>query len=187
MIDTLADRLAICSTLRYMLLAVTAAYAHAIDNVSLFCFIAKPASLVGARWARSPVDDVQLAIFPAANAKQKTKDIRLLFLVQLPDILVRTHPIDNTIPMTGTFVWAADNARFPKQSSFALPANSAMPPFSQMIFLFSHDAIFPILWLSAQLSSFPPSHCYVATSDQVPENKDTMKLSQRQRLIHACH
>ena len=31
------------------------------------------------------------------NAKQKTKDIRLLFLVQLSDILVRTHPVGSWI------------------------------------------------------------------------------------------
>ena len=49
-----------------MLLTITAAYAHTIDNVSLFCFVAKPPSLVGARRARSPVDDIQLAVLPAA-------------------------------------------------------------------------------------------------------------------------
>lgn len=47
-----------------MLLSITAAHAHAIDNVSLFCFVAKPPSLVRARRARSPVDDIQLAVLP---------------------------------------------------------------------------------------------------------------------------
>ena len=47
-----------------MLLSITAAHAHAIDNVSLFCFVAKPPSLVRARRPRSPVDDIQLAVLP---------------------------------------------------------------------------------------------------------------------------
>jgi hypothetical protein len=36
----------IAGTLGDMLLAVTAAYTHTIDNISLLCFVPKPASLV---------------------------------------------------------------------------------------------------------------------------------------------
>jgi hypothetical protein len=57
------------------------------------------------------MDDVQLSVLPttisyqsmvqvkqrlnggAPNTKQKTKDIRLLFLVQLANVLIRTHPV----------------------------------------------------------------------------------------------
>ena len=52
-------------TLRDMFLAVSAAYAHTIDNVSLFCLVAKAASLVGARRTGSPMNDVQLSVLPA--------------------------------------------------------------------------------------------------------------------------
>jgi len=72
-------------TFRHMFLSITATYAHAIDNVSLFCFVAEPPSLVRARWARSPVDDIQLAVLPTA--------------VQGPS--VRKHPIATR--MTGTY------------------------------------------------------------------------------------
>jgi hypothetical protein len=36
----------IAGTLGDMLLAVTAAYTHTIDNISLLCFVSKPASLI---------------------------------------------------------------------------------------------------------------------------------------------
>ena len=57
------------------------------------------------------MDDVQLSVLPATisylqsvmvkqqvehgapNTKQETKDIRLLFLVQLANVFIRTHPV----------------------------------------------------------------------------------------------
>lgn len=63
-------------TLRHMLFAITAAYAHAIDNVSLFCFIAKPPSLVRARRTRSPVDDIQLAVLPTAVPHPRSGNVQ---------------------------------------------------------------------------------------------------------------
>jgi hypothetical protein len=63
-------------TLGDVLLTVTAAYAHTIDNISLFCFVAKSTSLVRARWARSPVDDVQLAVLPTAVPHPQLRDVQ---------------------------------------------------------------------------------------------------------------
>jgi hypothetical protein len=93
MIDALPDGLAVCRacakrnqkclsfnwklpTFRHMLLTITAAYAHAIDNVSLFCFVAKPPSLVRARRARSPVDDIQLAVLPTAVPHPRSGNVQ---------------------------------------------------------------------------------------------------------------
>ena len=96
-------------TLGDVLLAVTAADADAVDNVALLGLVAETTSLVGARGAGCAVDNVQLAVFPATirdlaksspdvverwsipNAKQEAKDVRLLLLVELADVLVRTH------------------------------------------------------------------------------------------------
>lgn len=47
-----------------MLLAVTATDADTVDNVALLGLVAKAAGLVGTRWARGAVDDVQLAVLP---------------------------------------------------------------------------------------------------------------------------
>ena len=53
-------------------LAVATADADAVDNVALLGFVAKTASLVRARRARGPVDDVQLAVLPATRLSMRT-------------------------------------------------------------------------------------------------------------------
>ena len=45
-------------TLGDVLLAIAPADADTVDNVSLLGFVSQPASLVWARWARSPVNNV---------------------------------------------------------------------------------------------------------------------------------
>ena len=107
--NTLTDGLAVGGTLGDVLLAVTAADTDAVDHVALLGLVAEAASLVGARGAGCAVDNVQLAVFPATirdlaksspdvverwsvpNAKQEAEDVRLLLLVELADVLVRTH------------------------------------------------------------------------------------------------
>lgn len=93
-----------------MLLAVTPPHTDAVDNVSLLGLVAKAASLVRARRARGAVDDAKLAILPAPvcrgqfwllakigsamytpHTEEETEDIRLLFLVQLTNVLVSPH------------------------------------------------------------------------------------------------
>ena len=90
-VDTLADGLAVGRTLGDWLLAVTTADTDAVDNIALLGLVSEAASLVRARGAGCTVDDVQLTVLPTADAKQETEDIRLLLLVELPDILVGTH------------------------------------------------------------------------------------------------
>lgn len=53
-------------TLRHRLFPVTAAHAHTVDQVALLGFVAKAASLIGAGRTRGAVDDVELAVLPAA-------------------------------------------------------------------------------------------------------------------------
>jgi hypothetical protein len=48
------------STLRNRLLASSTANTHTVDDVALLGLVAETASLVGARWARSTVDDIEL-------------------------------------------------------------------------------------------------------------------------------
>ena len=50
-----------------MFLAVTPPDTNTVDNVALLGLISKTTSLVRARGTRSPVNDVQLAILPAAT------------------------------------------------------------------------------------------------------------------------
>lgn len=48
-------------TLGHWPLTSTTAHAHAVDDISLLGLVSQTAGLVGAGWARSAVDDVQLA------------------------------------------------------------------------------------------------------------------------------
>lgn len=90
-VDTLADGLAEGGTLGNRLLPVTAADTDAVDDVSLLCLVPQAARLVRARRARSAVNDVQLTVFPAANAQKEAHHIGLLLLVELLNIFVGTH------------------------------------------------------------------------------------------------
>jgi len=91
MVNTLANGFAVGGTLGHRLFSVTAPDTDTVDNVALLGFVAESTSLVRARWTGCAVDDVQLAVFPAPEAEEEAKDIRLFLLVQLSDVLVRTH------------------------------------------------------------------------------------------------
>ena len=65
-VDTLADGLAVGRTLGDVFLAVAPADTDAVDDIALLGLVAKAASLVGARGAGCAVDNVQLAVLPAA-------------------------------------------------------------------------------------------------------------------------
>lgn len=90
-VHTLADGLAVCRTLRDRLLAVSTAHADTVDHVALLGLVAQAACLVWTRGTRGAVDDVELAVFPATDAQEEAQDVRLLLLVELPDVLVRAH------------------------------------------------------------------------------------------------
>ena len=90
-----------------MLLAVAAANAHAVDNVALLGLVSEATGFVRPRWARRAVNNVELAVFPAAeaikhfaaqvalqnspHAEEEAQYIRLLFLVELAHVLVCAH------------------------------------------------------------------------------------------------
>ena len=108
-VDTLADGLAVGRTLGDVFLAVAPADTDAVDDIALLGLVAKTTSLVGARWTRCAVDDVQLTVLPAPvgsfrissrrkkalqhapNTEEEPEDIRLLLFVQLANVLVCAH------------------------------------------------------------------------------------------------
>lgn len=65
-VHTLTNRLTVSSTLRNVLLAVTAANTHTVDDVALLSLVAETASLVRARGSRGTVHHIQLTVLPAA-------------------------------------------------------------------------------------------------------------------------
>jgi len=69
LIDTLVGGFTICSSLRRRPFASTATNADSVDHITLLGLVAETAGLVWTRWARGAVDDVQLAVFPAADAE----------------------------------------------------------------------------------------------------------------------
>jgi len=90
-VDTLVGGLTERSTLVDGLFAVTAANTDTVDDVTLLGLVTETASLVGAGRPRGAVADVELSVLPAANAEQESEDVRLLALVKLRDVLVRSH------------------------------------------------------------------------------------------------
>ena len=111
LVHTVGLRLAVGDTLADGAFAATAANADAVDNEALLGLVAKATSLVGARGARSTVNNRQLAatemrirtpeterdpgacngpVLPAADAKQEAEDVRLLLPVELLEVFVGT-------------------------------------------------------------------------------------------------
>ena len=82
LVDTLADGLAVGGTLGDGLLAVTATDTDTVDNVSLLGLVAETAGLVGARGAGRTVDDVELAVLPAAFEPSQQSDLRQMRALQ---------------------------------------------------------------------------------------------------------
>lgn len=78
-------------TLWALTLATTTAHTDTVDEDALLGLVAKAASLLWARWARSTHDDVALAVLPGADAEQKAHHIRLLVSPDLLHILVGSH------------------------------------------------------------------------------------------------
>lgn len=90
-VDTLADGLAVGGTLGGRLFAVTAADTDAVHDVALLGLVSEAAGLVGARGARRAVDDRELAVLPAADARDELENVRLLLGVELGEVLVGAH------------------------------------------------------------------------------------------------
>lgn len=73
-------------TLRDRLLPVALPDSDSVDHIALLGLVAQSSSLVRSRRARSSVDDVELAVFPAANAEEETEDVGLFLLVKGGDL-----------------------------------------------------------------------------------------------------
>ena len=111
LVHTLVNWLTVGSALRSMLLTVTTAHTHTVDNVALLRLVTKTARLVWTRWTRCTVNHIQLTVLPATrhkqvsipplhnvvrkmyvpDAQQEAEYIALLLLVQLFKVLVGTH------------------------------------------------------------------------------------------------
>ncbi len=78
-------------TLGSLALATTTADSDAVDEDALLGLVSQAASLLGTSRARAPVDDVQLAVLPGADAQQEAHHIRLLVTPNLLHVLVCTH------------------------------------------------------------------------------------------------
>lgn len=91
LVHTMAGRLSTDLALGDLALAATTADTDAVDDEALLGLVAEAAGLVGAGGAAGAVDNVQLAELPAADAEDETKDVRLLLLVELFNVLIGTH------------------------------------------------------------------------------------------------
>lgn len=79
------------STLWRRLLSSTSSDTDSIDDVSLLGLVSQSSGLVWSRWSRSSVHNGELSVFPTSDSEEESKDIALLFLVKLLEILVGTH------------------------------------------------------------------------------------------------
>ena len=55
----------------------------AVDDIPLFGLVSETAGLVGSGGTGCTVNDVELAVFPAADSEEETEDIGLFVLVEL--------------------------------------------------------------------------------------------------------
>ena len=91
LIDSLGGRLSANLSLSDLALATTTANPHSVNDETLLGLVSETASLVWARWTRGAVNDVKLAVFPAADAKDEAEDVTLLFLVDFFEVFVGSH------------------------------------------------------------------------------------------------
>jgi hypothetical protein len=75
MVDTLTNGFTVSGALGHRFFAVTPPDTDTVDNVALLCFVAKTASLVGARRTGRAMDNIQLSVFPAPNTEKEAEDI----------------------------------------------------------------------------------------------------------------
>lgn len=85
-VDTLANGLTVGGTLGGRLFAVSATDTDTVDAVTLLGLVPKTTGLVGAGWARSTVNDRELAVLPAADTGDEEHHIGLLLVVELRHI-----------------------------------------------------------------------------------------------------
>ena len=83
LIDSLIRRLAVRRSLGHRAFTTTTANTHTVDHIALLGFVAEATGFVGTGRSRRTVDDVELAVFPAAHAEEEAENIRLFVLVEL--------------------------------------------------------------------------------------------------------
>ena len=76
-------RFAISDTLGNWTFSTASSNADTVNDEPLFGFVAETTCFVGTGGTGCTMDDVELAVFPASYAEEKTEDIGLLVLVQL--------------------------------------------------------------------------------------------------------
>mmetsp|Transcript_15338 Transcript_15338/g.31102 ORF Transcript_15338/g.31102 Transcript_15338/m.31102 type:complete len:241 (+) Transcript_15338:470-1192(+) len=101
LVHTLVLGLSVNDTLGNVLLAVSTADAHPVDDVALLGLVTKVAGLVRAGGAGSPVHRGEVPELPAADALHEAHDVRLLLPPELFHILVGAH-LCNLSPRGGT-------------------------------------------------------------------------------------
>jgi hypothetical protein len=109
LVDSLVGGLSEGSSLSNGLLAVSTADTDTVDNVSLLGLVSETASLVGAGRTGSAVDHVERTVLPATDTEQEAKDIALLLLLKLLDVLKGTHSVRLLVKIR---LFAAENSRF---------------------------------------------------------------------------
>ena len=80
-----------CDTFGDLLLATTSSDSHSIDDVSLFGAEAETSGLLWSCGTRTPMDNIELSVLPAAEAQQKPHDIRLFVAPNLLHVFIGTH------------------------------------------------------------------------------------------------
>ena len=63
--------------------STTSPDADAVDDIALFSFVSETTSLVGSGWTSCTVNDIELAVFPAAHSEKETENIGLFVLIKL--------------------------------------------------------------------------------------------------------
>lgn len=91
LVHTLVSGLTVSCTLVSMALAATTANADTVDHVALLGLVTKTTCLVRAGRMRCPVDNIQLTVFPAADALQETEYVALLIAGKFLEVFVGTH------------------------------------------------------------------------------------------------
>jgi len=91
LIDTLGCWLTEHDTLADSAFAATTSDTDTVDDIPLLGLVSESASLVRTSRSGCAVNRRELSVLPAADAKQKLQDIRLLLLPKLLEILVGTH------------------------------------------------------------------------------------------------
>lgn len=83
--------LSVSSTLGSGLLASSTANTDTVDHVTLLGLVPKTTSFVGARRARSTVNDIERTEFPAADTEKEAENVALLLLLDFFDVLKSSH------------------------------------------------------------------------------------------------